>query len=88
MNNKILEVLSAIVSLIGLLGGLMIWFFAPRLTGNVTGNTKAISSGALLIIIGLIGSFFWTFYKGKKIKKSKNITNTTKNKNKKRKRKK
>jgi nitrate/nitrite transporter NarK len=70
MNNKTLEMLSATVSLTGLIGGLGSWF-TPNITGNVIGATNAAWSGAFLILIGITGSFFWTHYKEKNQKKPK-----------------
>jgi hypothetical protein len=57
--NKNLES-AAVTSIIGIIGG--IFFLSPNLTGNVIGNmTNSTSNiiGAVLLVIGLIGSFFW-----------------------------
>jgi len=51
---------SGIIALIGLIGGL--FFLSSNITGNAIGNTTNSTStilGAILIIIGLVGSFFW-----------------------------
>ncbi len=47
-------------AIVGVLGG--IFFLSPNLTGNVIGNiTNSTSNilGAVLLVIGLIGGFFW-----------------------------
>ncbi|MDP3026730.1 MAG: hypothetical protein Q8N63_03405 [Nanoarchaeota archaeon] len=51
---------AAITSIIGIVGG--IFFLSPNLTGNVIGNITNPTSniiGVTLLIVGLIGSFFW-----------------------------
>jgi hypothetical protein len=57
---KSLDAPLATASIIGFLGG--IFFLSPNFTGNVIGNlTNSTSNilGAVLLVVGLIGSFFW-----------------------------
>lgn len=56
---------SATTAIIGLLGGL--FFFSSNITGNAVGLNQSSSNifGAILLVIGLIGSFFWFRNKNK-----------------------
>ena len=50
---------AATVAIIGLVGGML--FLSPNVTGNAAGTTASVSNilGAVLLVAGLIGSFFW-----------------------------
>ncbi len=51
--------LPASLAIIGLIGGL--FFLSSNLTGNIIGLNQSSSSwiGAVLLVVGLVGSFFW-----------------------------
>lgn len=56
---------AATAAIIGLLGG--IFFFSSNLTGNAIGLNQSTGNifGAILLVIGLVGSFFWFRNKNK-----------------------
>ena len=52
--------LSAIIGTVGIIGGLI--FLSNNITGNVIGSLNTSSSnviGAVLLLVGLVGAFFW-----------------------------
>ena len=60
-----LENLAATTGIIGLMGGL--FFLTSKITGNVIGLKQSTEGvlGVVLLVVGLVGSFFW--FKNKKV---------------------
>jgi hypothetical protein len=81
MVNKIIEKITIVIALVGLIGGLFFWFSA-NITGNVIGGTNnSVWLGTVFLLVGLVGMFFWTHLRKKlNLKKStkKSVKKTTK----------